>query len=91
MRISKAKELLRKPIDRMGLEELQAHKVRLIDAWRESRAENGMEQAVRNGFYKVIASESASGFSPTDIWLSHNLIARFDEVVAREQEMLRST
>lgn len=90
MKIGKAKELLRKPIDRMGLEELQAHKVRLIDAWRESRAEHGMEQAVRDGFYKVIASESASGFSPANVWLTHNLIARFDEVVAREQEMLRT-
>lgn len=87
----KAEALLREPIEPMSLEQLQAHKVKLVDAWRESRAEHGMEQAVRDGFYKVIASDSASGFSPTDIWLSHNLIARFDEVVAREQEMLRST
>lgn len=89
MKRSEAEELLRKPIDRMGLEEIQAHKVRLIDAWRESRAEHGMEQAARDGFYKVIASESASGFSPANVWLTHNLIARFDEAVAREQEMLR--
>lgn len=89
MKRSKAEELLRKPIDRMSLEELQKHKVRLADAWRESRAEHGMEQAVKDGFYKVIASDSASGFVPADLWLTQNLSARLEEVIAKEAKMLR--
>ena len=39
-------------INSMTLEQVQRHKVRLLDAWRESRAQYGFEQAVVNGFYK---------------------------------------
>lgn len=88
MKITKAKELLRKDISKLSLEQLQQHKVKLIDAWRESKAFYGMAQAVADGFYKVIGSESASGYSPTDIWLTHSLNERIEEAESREAVLL---
>lgn len=84
MNIKTAQSLLYKDIEAMSLEQLQAHRVRLIDAWRESRAEYGFSQAVKNGFYQRIASESANGFLPTDIWLTVNLNSRIETVCKRE-------
>lgn len=89
MNIRTARGLLVKPIDGMGLEQLQRHKVRLIDAWRESRVDLGFAQAVKDGFYKVLVSDSASGYGPTDLWLTHNLSARLGEVIAKEAELLQ--
>lgn len=88
MKIHRARQLLSKDITQMTLEQLQIHKVHIIDAWRESRAEHGYEQAVRDGYYKVIACEYASGFSPSDIWLTKNLETRLDEIMVLEMEML---
>lgn len=88
MNIKTARELLRKPIEAMTLEQLQRHRVRLLDAWRESSAAYGFHQAVRDGFYKIIESDSASGFWPADPWLTHNLNFRLDQVCKMEEEML---
>jgi len=88
MNIQDARNLLTKPIEGMSLEQIQRHKVRLVDAWRESRAEHGFGQAVKDGFFKALASDSASGFVPTDLWLEHNLAERLDEAYAKEAEML---
>lgn len=90
MKRSKAEDLLRKPIESMSLEQLQKHRVGLTDAIRESEAEYGFEQAVRNGFYRAIASESASGFVPTNFWLTHNLNTRLNEVLAKEAEIYKT-
>lgn len=79
MKIQKAREILAKDMEKMSLEELQKHRVNLLDAWRWSRADHGFPEAVKNGFFKVIASECAYGFSPTDIWLERNLLFRLDE------------
>lgn len=87
MNIKKARALLRVDISKLSLEQLQQHKVKLIDAWRESKAAYGTAQAVADGFYKVIGSESASGYSPTDIWLTHSLGQRLDEVELKEREV----
>lgn len=89
MNIQTARNLLTRPIEGMSLEQIQRHKVRLIDAWRESRGDFGFDQAVRDGFFKVLVSESASGYVPADFWLTQNLGTRLDEVVAKEAEMLR--
>ncbi len=89
MNIQTARSLLARPIDSMSLEQLQRHKVRLIDAWRESRADLGFAQAVKDGFYEVLVSDSASGYVPADLWLTNNLSARLDEVMAREAELLQ--
>lgn len=89
MNIQTARGLLAKSIDGMGLEQIQRHKVRLIDAWRESRADHGFVQAVKDGFYKALVSDSASGYVPADLWLTKNLSARLDEVIAREAELLQ--
>ena len=88
MTIKTARALLRKPIENMTLEELQRHKVRLLDAWRESKASYGFERAVRDGFYKIVADPGASGYVPTDLWLTHQLNYRCDEIIAKEHEIL---
>ena len=54
-----------------------------------SRGDFGFDQAVRDGFFKVLVSESASGYVPADFWLTRNLGTRLDEVIAKEAEMLR--
>lgn len=88
MKYQKAKELLKENISQMTLEELQRHKIKLLDAWRESRAEYGYQQAVEDGYYKVISSESADGFSPKDLWLTTNLQNRYDEANEKENKLL---
>ena len=46
MKYQTARELTMLDIDSMTLKQIQRHKVRLLDAWRESRAEYGFLQAV---------------------------------------------
>lgn len=76
----KAENLLKKNYKEMNLEQLQKYKVQLLDAWRESRAEYGFPEAVKNGFYKILDSEYASGFIPVDLWLTKNLDFKIAEV-----------
>lgn len=52
MKIAQARKLLTEDIGRMTLEQLQRHRVKLTDAWRESRAEYGMGRAAKDGFYR---------------------------------------
>lgn len=75
-----AENILCKDITSMSLEQLQKHKVRLIDAWRESQAFYGMEQAVKTGFYLPILDDYASGFTPVNMFLTSSLLFRLDEV-----------
>ena len=72
----------------MTLEKLQKYKVKVLDAWRESRADYGMAQAVKDGFYRQ-TGENASEYTPTDLWLTQNLSHRLDEIERRERELLR--
>ena len=88
MKYAQAKRLLTKNIDNMTLEQLQKHKVALIDAWRHSKAEYGFTEAIKNGFYKVVASEYSSGYTPRDIWLTQNLLTRLEETEKREKVIL---
>lgn len=85
MKIAKARVLSRLNIDEMSLEQVQKHKVRLLDAWRESKAFYGFEQAVRDGFYKVVVDSAASGYFPADMWLTKTLRERIDQADAREK------
>ena len=87
MKIAQARNLLTKDIGKMTLEQLQWHRVRLLDAWRESKAEYGWTRAVQNGFYSPIR-DTVSGYVPRDPWLNYNLSRRIDEVVDRELELL---
>lgn len=80
MKRKKAEALLKKNYKKMSLEQLQKYKVELMDAWRESRAEYGFSEAVKNGFYKILDSESVSGFVPADLWLTQNLDSKILEV-----------
>lgn len=73
MKIAKARELSRLNIGEMNLEQVQKHKVRLLDAWRESKAFYGFEQAVRDGFYKVVVDSAASGYFPNRYVAHKNL------------------
>ena len=88
MKIAQARKLLTEDIGRMTLEQLQRHRVKLTDAWRESRADYGMVQAVRDGFY-LQTGEDASEYTPKDLWLTQNLTRRLDAIDRREHEMFR--
>lgn len=89
MTYKNAKMLLSKNIDVMTLEQVQKHKVKLLDAWRHSKAQYGFTEAVKNGFYKMVASESASGYTPFDMWLTHQLNFAIDKAEERERQLLQ--
>lgn len=88
MKIAQARRLLTEDVDAMDLEQLQKHKVKVIDAWRESRADYGMAQAVRDGFYLPVG-QGDGDYIPKDVWLTWNLSHRIDEIDMRERELLR--
>lgn len=76
----KAENILCEDISSMNIEQLRKHRVRLIDAWRESKAFYGMKQACETGFYRLILDDYASGFAPVNIFLTSSLSYRLDEV-----------
>lgn len=88
MKIAQAKRLVSEDIETMTIEQLQRYKVKVIDAWRESRADYGIAQAVRDGFY-LQTGEDASEYTPKDLWLTQNLTRRLDAIDRREHEMVR--
>lgn len=67
MKYQTARQLTTLNVETMGLEQVQKHKVRLLDAWRESRAQYGFAQAVRDGFYRIVVDSCAQGFVPRDM------------------------
>lgn len=89
MKIAQARRLLTEDVETMTLERLQKYRVKVIDAWRESRADYGIAQAVRDGFY-LQAGENASDHTPKDLWLTQNLAKRLDAIDLRERELLRT-
>ena len=80
MKIAQARKLLTEDIGRMTLEQLQRHRVKLTDAWRESRAEYGMGQAAMDGFYRQ-TGEDVTEYTPTDLWLTQNLSHKTENVL----------
>lgn len=88
MKIAQAKRLVSEDIETMTIEQLQRYKVKVIDAWRESRADYGIAQAVRDGFY-LQTGEDASEYTPKDLWLTQNLTRMLDAIDRREHEMVR--
>ena len=84
-----AENILCKDITSMSIEQLQKHKMRLLDAWRESRAFYGMEQAVKTGFYCPVLDDYASGFTPVNMFLTSNLSQRLDDVDKLLEEKLK--
>lgn len=90
MKITAAMSLCRENVNGMTLEQLQRHRVRLLDAWRESTAQYGFSQAVADGFYVPVGSESATGYVPRHMWLSHNLNTAIDAAREREKFLLNA-
>jgi hypothetical protein len=92
VKIAKARELARVSIEDMDICAVQKHKVRLLDAMRESSAQTyGYEQAIRDGFVKRLGTEYGAGgaqYVPTDLWLQANLESAFARALAREQKLL---
>ena len=88
MKIAQARRLLAEDVGVMNLEQLQKHKVKVIDDWRESRADYGMAQAMRDGFYLPVG-QGDGDYIPKDAWLTWNLSHRLDAIDLREQELLR--
>lgn len=92
MTIKTAQNLLRENYMNMTPEQLQRFRVRLIDALYECDGKTyGMARAVKDGFMKILESDSASGFVPSDMWLQHNLSWTLGEVRKREAELLGVT
>lgn len=71
-------------LDQLSLEQLQRHRVKLIDAWRESRADYGMEQAVSDGFYAPFY-EYGGGYVPKNKFLTLNLSYLIQRATEREE------
>lgn len=88
MKYQTAKKLTALDIDEMTLEQVQRHKVRLLDACRESRAQYGFEQAVNDGFYRVVVDSVAQGFVPRDMWLTDRLNYCLDAAESHEKYLL---
>lgn len=88
MKYQTAKKLTMLDVNAMTLEQVQHHRVRLLDAWRESRAQYGFKQAVSNGFYRVIIDSAAEGFVPRDMWLTDRINYCLDQATAREAYLL---
>ena len=88
MRYQTARNLTMLEISSMTLEQVQRHKVRLLDAWRESRAQYGFAQAVKDGFYRMVVDSAAQGFIPRDMWLTDRLNHCLDQASAREAYLL---
>ena len=88
MKIAMARKLASEDVGAMTLKQLQKHKVKVLDAWRESRNDYGIAQAVRDGFYLEILNEYSTGYTPADPWLTQNLSKRLDEIERREIELL---
>lgn len=88
MKYQTAKRLTTLNISTMSLTQVQRHKVRLLDAWRESCAEYGFAQAVRDGFYRVVIDSGAQGFVPRDMWLTDRINYCLDAAAERETYLL---
>lgn len=89
MKYQRARELVAVDVATLPLEKLQRHCVRLIDAWRESRAEYGIGQAVHDGFYVRVLCDQGNGYAPRDIFLTQNLQTAYERAVQRESELLK--
>lgn len=88
MKYQTAKKLTMLDVNALTLEQVQRHRVRLLDAWRESRAQYGFKQAVSNGFYRVIIDSAAEGFVPRDMWLTDRINYCLEQAAAREAYLL---
>lgn len=88
MKYQTARQLTTLDVSNMTLEQVQRHRVRLLDACRESRAQYGFAQAVKDGFYKIVVDSAAEGFVPRDMWLTHRINHCLDQVAARESYLL---
>ena len=91
MNIRTAQNLLRENYKTLTLEQLQRFRVRIVDAIYHADGSYGMVQGVAEGFFKILESESASGFVPSDMWLAHNLNWTLGEVRKREADLLGVT
>lgn len=87
MKVETAKKLSQVDIQALSLKELQRHIAKLVDAWRESKADYGFQQAVMDGYYVRFITESAFGYKPRYPWLTENLGRAIDEAVKRENEL----
>lgn len=88
MKYQTARRLATLDVETMSLTQVQRHRVRLLDAWRESRAQYGFSQAVRDGFYRTVVDSGAQGFVPRDMWLTDRLNYCLEATDAREAYLL---
>lgn len=87
MTLRQAQALCQKDIHSMSLEELQKHRVKLLDAYRESNLEYGEKEAYENGFLVPFEDVSGKGFIPKDKFLTTNLkwlISETEKLIDKE-------
>ena len=75
MTLKKAKSLLQIDIKTLSAEELQKHKVQLLDAWRMAKGEYGYD----NDFFVWCGELKA--YTPKDYWLLKNIEDRLDTLL----------
>ena len=88
MKFKTAKELVRIDINTLSLEQLQKHKVKVLDALRESEAFWGMKQAIMDGYYVHVHDTHSNFLTPRDMFLTTNLSYIYGECVKRERKLL---
>ena len=92
MKAGTARRLMVRNINGLSFEELQKHKIRLLDAWRESTGEYwGIPQAVRDGYMIRVLCDEPDGpvYVPKDLWLSVNLRSAYDRACEQEKLLLQ--
>ncbi len=85
-----AENLLKTDFKNLSYENFLKYRVKVIDALRESEAEYGYEQAVKDGYYVLVGDAGAKGFSPKNIWLTHELSQRMNEINKVYEKVLKA-
>lgn len=88
MKRTQAEALLKTDFRTLSYEEFLKYRVKIVDALRESEAEYGYEQAVADGYYVFVGDAGAVGFSPKNIWLTHELSQRLNELSVIYEKIL---
>lgn len=85
---SQAEKIVLTDITSLSIEELQKHKVKTIDAWRSTKADYGLPQALKDGFLIEIQGERSISYAPKNKWLLQNLGAHLEQIYDREAYLL---
>lgn len=86
MTFKKAKDIMRKNIDIMSIEDLQKHHVALIDIYQMASGRYGYN----NEFFKAMFDDAAEGYTPRDMFMITNLNYLLDKVEEKLNKFYQS-